>query len=34
MMPLENADEWIKAVAESLEKTDPLYGKNLCVWPT
>ena len=31
MMPLENADEWINAVAESLEKTDPLYGKQIFV---
>jgi len=30
-MPLENADEWIKAVAESLEKSDPLYGKKIFV---
>ena len=31
MIPLENAGEWISAVAESLEKTDPLHGKQIFV---
>jgi hypothetical protein len=31
MMPLENAEEWINAVKESLTEDDPLFKKEIYV---
>ncbi len=31
MMPLENAGEWIEMVKDSLQPSDPLFGKDIFV---